>query len=50
MPHEVRVLSWVQLLLCIRLRAGNEDLFVPIEVGKYASKRACFDKVYRRVV
>lgn len=23
MPHEVRVLSWVQLLLCIRLRAGE---------------------------
>lgn len=23
MPHEVRVLSWVQLLLCIHLRAGE---------------------------
>lgn len=47
MPHEVRVLSWAQLLLCIRLRAGergfictDRNLVVPSEEFevKYASK------------
>lgn len=56
MPHEVRVLSWAQLLLCIRLRAGergfictDRNLVVPSEEFEVKHrKRACFDKVCER--